>query len=371
MPDQAQTTTLRRLLTREKPAVPSTITSTNKSNGDWAKLKKTRARIWDEFNLDNLNKGFAHILDTQLPEELVQLPSPDTTLGGLTINVPHDLFRFTEHNNSVMKPCLNVAKFLLGFQPGVALRHSHSSADRTLVCKVPDIPGKTNVDHFIGIDDFPHSHLLVGFVRPSSKWSGRKLANCLGDPPISQLLSLSQLANQCVLAKTRYGYIQTDEELTVCRFATRNSEQTVAFMPVPWSRHGPGTLTTDLALWWLAVLAMCGARHREITEEDDIVPLDKWDEEDLGDGRRTKRHAYSGLQILAEPTLPPANGPPLPNGPFAFDLNWLNLGGPENPDDLNADLGAGLIHNALGEGGAEAFFGNIFEDLGNMESGGS
>lgn len=70
----------------------------------------------------------------------------------------------------------------------------------------------------------------------------------LGKSPKSNLWPVRQLANICRESRTRYGYIQTEEEMVVCCFSEITEDWKAAVMAIPWSRYGPDTLTTDLAL---------------------------------------------------------------------------------------------------------------------------
>lgn len=85
--------------------------------------------------------------------------------------------------------------------------------------------------------------------------------NQLNDPATELVWPLGQLANIRKVAQTRHGYIQTDQEMVVCCFSEGPEGWKVAIMPVPWSRHGVDVLTTDLALWWLCMLAMPAHHH--------------------------------------------------------------------------------------------------------------
>ncbi len=63
-------------------------------------------------------------------------------------------------------------------------------------------------------------NLVVGLGRVSTKWSGRGLLARLDNReffwPVRQ--PVRQLAHLCKITKTRYGYIQTNEELVALEF---------------------------------------------------------------------------------------------------------------------------------------------------------
>ncbi len=48
-------------------------------------------------------------------------------------------------------------------------------------------------------------------------------------------------------------------------------------MPVPWTRYGENVLATDLALWWLCMLAMTAPEHRAVVSESDMVGINEWE----------------------------------------------------------------------------------------------
>ncbi|KAI0537732.1 hypothetical protein GGR58DRAFT_470590 [Xylaria digitata] len=112
------------------------------------------------------------------------------------------------------------------------------------------------MDHIIALDVFPSQNLVVGFGRPSSMWDGRKLANGVAISNAELRGSLRELAHNCSVANTQYGYIQTDQDMVVCCCTINNGYWNVAIMPILWSKHGDGVLTTGLALWYLCMLAM-------------------------------------------------------------------------------------------------------------------
>lgn len=65
-----------------------------------------------------------------------------------------------------------------------------------------------------------------------------------------------QLAHACSLAGAHYGYIQTEEDLTVCKFTSTTGQMSAQITTISWTNAGPNDLTTDLGLWWLCILAL-------------------------------------------------------------------------------------------------------------------
>ena len=87
-------------------------------------------------------------------------------------------------------------------------------------------PGSQNpaVGHLISLRAASPVHLLVGNARPAVKFSFRGVLSHEGALRDMYRLPLAELGYACRVANTRYGYIQTEEELVVCRFS--NSTET-------------------------------------------------------------------------------------------------------------------------------------------------
>lgn len=222
---------------------------------------------------------------------------------------------------------LQHAKMHLGLYQGTLLRLVYTREDKSVVAKLPSGPPKLAIDHIISLDEFPTHYLIVGLGRPSSMFSGTKLALILSQAaaksPIELMWPVRQLANLCDLTNTRYGYIQTDEELVVfCFSKSANVNDTVwkaAMKPIPYSKHGPEALTTDLALWWLCMLAMSGQHNSALVPEDEMVKIDDWDFVYLDAERGwSRRHRYSNLELPTDPPPPPEYRPPSPGNPAGF-----------------------------------------------------
>ncbi|KJK76570.1 hypothetical protein H634G_08158 [Metarhizium anisopliae BRIP 53293] len=299
-------TTLRQVLTQQKPLLPCTSTSNrNTTHGSWPKLDEYVV-IWDEFNLKTLNESYGHLLDVAVPDTLLASPQADEVLAGLVVHTAEDINHLISWNYGLMEPTLRFAKSRLGLHPGLALYQKYSTPDKSLMVSLPGAAGRLTVNHIVALDDFPGGHLVVGLGRMSSKWSGRTVVHQLNSSTSVKkelIWPLRQLGNICKAAQTRYGYIQTDEELVVCCFSKiAQDEWKVALMPVPWTRSGADVLTTDLALWWLCMLAMSAQCHREIVDDGEMVKIDKWDEAYLDERRGWGRiHRYSGFE---KPTNP-------------------------------------------------------------------
>jgi hypothetical protein len=206
-----------------------------------------------------------------------------------------------------------------------------------------------------------HDALVVGLSRTSTKWKSVSVVRQSSVKRAEASWPLRQLANLCRVAETRYGYIQTDEELVVCCFGATPmigerrekvwNNWTVDVMPVPWNTevsdgHGPRILTTDLALWWLCMLALCDG-NRETVAKSDMVPIDAWDTMHTGDERGwVRRHRYSMYEEATNTSAPPAYQTPSPANPAAFAANvglngddWFDLVDPSAVDLATFDPG--------------------------------
>jgi hypothetical protein len=190
------------------------------------------------------------------------------------------------------------------------------------------------VDHRVALDDFPLPNLVIGLGRPSSKFQGRRLVDRPEAAGKESFWPLRQLANLCDMAKTRYGYIMTDQDLVACCFqktaaktgqpaAARSTaaaaDWKVALMPVPWTRHGETQLRTDIALWWLCMLALSAPQHRALVTGADVVGIGEWEVRYVDDERGwVRRHRYSNVEQPTDPPPLPVYQTPSPGNPAAF-----------------------------------------------------
>ncbi|KAI8633148.1 hypothetical protein F5Y19DRAFT_471407 [Xylariaceae sp. FL1651] len=321
-------TTLRHVLSQQKPFIRCATTATkNTVYTKWPKLGKS-VTIWDDFNLDNLNESYGHVLDFDVPERFLVGPPLGQALAGVVINTTEDICHLISWNDGLLRPSLQLAKSHLRLYPGIVLRHRHSTADKSVFAKIPNGPKKLLVDHVIALDDF----------------LGRIWWLVLGGRVRSGAAEHLQLANICKYAQTRYGYIQTDEDLVVCCFSKNAENWKVAIMPIPWSRNGVDVLTTDLALWWLCMLAMSVHHNRAIVEEGEMIKINEWDVIYLDEERGwVRRHQYSNIE---EPTSPPPPDyrTPSPGNAAAFAagagvhaFDWFNI--ERTNDAILGDLG--------------------------------
>ena len=100
------------------------------------------------------------------------------------------------------------------------LQHNVSAVDGSSFVRISDGHRPVQADHCVALEEFPLSNLVVDFGRPSSKFQGRPLVDLPEAAAKKNFWPLRQLANLCEMAKTRYGYIVTDQDLVVCCFYT-------------------------------------------------------------------------------------------------------------------------------------------------------
>ncbi|KAI5459081.1 hypothetical protein BGZ63DRAFT_465799 [Mariannaea sp. PMI_226] len=250
--------TLRHVLTEPKDNfdLRSTATKNTKSEA-WPGIEGVHT--WDEFNLHTLNESYGHILDAPMAMDPCPMLRTNPEPDHLQITSDPDIRKMVDWNKSVLDATLTHAQEQLELSPGIVVAQSVSTRE------VPRVPlpgvsvrsgehGQSVLDHLIKLDDFPVQNLVVGFGRTSKKWNGTSFLQLVnssalksGDLPKNISWPVKQLANLCEKANTRYGYIQTDKDVTVFCFSKGQDDQFgVRAMPIPWSRHGTKVLTTDL-----------------------------------------------------------------------------------------------------------------------------
>jgi hypothetical protein len=150
-----------------------------------------------------------------------------------------------------------------------------------------------------------YGNLFPGDIKPAKKWK----ADWINSPRLHEKkkadLVLEQLTKYMCLADTRYGFVLSEEELVAMRIsrfqrdiesleelaqedtaaarelidstydpendpdgAFADTERGVGilleFCTIPWTANGTGSLTINLALWWLSVLAVQCPPIREV-----------------------------------------------------------------------------------------------------------
>ncbi|KAI6084608.1 hypothetical protein F4821DRAFT_279999 [Hypoxylon rubiginosum] len=306
------TTTLRHILSQPKPVVPCKSKAFKNSKGDWPELRAAGVSLWTDFNLNNLNESYGHVLDLQIPDDL-STPKPDQTFAALEVTSPIDINHLIKWNDEMINPTVDFARKYLNLHNGVFLSTRVEAPDKSTLARIKVGRAPVKLDHLIALDEYPSTNLVVGLGRPTSKFHARELADEPAKTSAERFWPMRQLANLCEVAKTRYGYIQTNEDFLACCFS-RNGPKSwkVAVMPIPWSRYGENQLTTDLALWWLSMLAMSSRQNRILVKEEEMMRINNWEllNDEFG---WVRRHTYSKFKEPTDPPPPPPYRPPSPD----------------------------------------------------------
>jgi hypothetical protein len=245
--------TLRLFLTQVKPVVYSSINAKGASTSQ-EYPNVTEFTPWESFNLVNLNVAWGLTLNQPTPLLLLNQTAPPS----IVVSSNKHLNLLFAWNSNMMRCTLGHTMPQNRQMQGITLHHQVSTPDNSTRAKVPNWPGKLLVNHVISLTTSPERTLVVGLAIPSSKFSGERLLTQIPDIQSGLVWPLRQLANICDKAGTTYGYIQTEQELTVCSFNRSATDGTLAVQikPIPWSIYGVENLTADLALWWLSMIAV-------------------------------------------------------------------------------------------------------------------
>ncbi|KAM0548513.1 hypothetical protein ACHAPJ_009836 [Fusarium lateritium] len=161
--------TLRQILSQQKPAVACNMTSKRNTIGtSWPKLKGS-VTIWEDFNFDNLNESYGHVLDFPIQQDPFVHPQVSEAFPNVAIEKDDDINHLISWNDRVMQPALRFAKSYLGLYPGIVIRHKYSTANKSFQAKIPSATSNIRVSHVIALDDFPGPNLVAGLGRSSSK----------------------------------------------------------------------------------------------------------------------------------------------------------------------------------------------------------
>lgn len=272
-------TTLRTILSQYHPAIPYSAPQNhalkNSLNTLWPSVDIIGQ--WNDFTIQNLNNmSLAHgnILDIPVPQPwlvLARRHQPNLTLNNTEVFEMNSARALTQYNSACMGTAI---MFLMTLQlyPGLSapdiktVNNKRTVAYEKTFLRLPE-DKSTHVDHYMLVDATPSVYLLVGIVRTSGHFCAMTWAN--GVPPNSEdnkFRPVRQLARLCEKANVRYGYIQTNEELSVWCFDATGADARVnaRFTVIPWSVIGPQSLTTEKALLWLCMLSLGYPAHRSI-----------------------------------------------------------------------------------------------------------
>ncbi|OTA75434.1 hypothetical protein M434DRAFT_18661 [Hypoxylon sp. CO27-5] len=248
-------TTIRIALTQLKSPGILALSSGVSNNDDWPEVENP-LMPWDNFNLKNLNEAYGAVLDHGNNTGAL---NQCFTVSKVFNDLPDEakdkgITQMIIRNDGMMRPTLHYARQLLQIDIGNQLYHQTRGPNNPRL----RVPGNNliPVDHIIAVDSSPRRILIVGLRKPCAAWKSSDLVGKEDKPPKKCTSPMRQLANICKQANTRYGYIMTEEEMVVFHFtAITDGKYTVAYKPIPWSQYGATMLTTDLALWWLCMMA--------------------------------------------------------------------------------------------------------------------
>ncbi|TPX15764.1 uncharacterized protein E0L32_000098 [Thyridium curvatum] len=286
--------TLRGILSQEKPAITLGFGPTDgvAVNNSWPRIN--RPTIWKAFTLETLNQSYGHILDAANPAGTYGTIPRAEDVGKITnAELPEHLEPQSKWNNSILKCSVDFAKGKLPSPIRGNVEYLPPTNHHLGIA-----PRQTHVIKLAGFDE---PYLVVGLRRLTSQWAGNTLATRIKaglDIRANHLWPVRQLADACCRVGTRYGFIQTEEELVVFCFSKAADETlSVTLNAISWANYdGQYHLTTNLALWWLCMLAISGPENRRICAEQDMVPLDKWSDPVSEDFLlAAQHHYYSGF----------------------------------------------------------------------------
>lgn len=365
-------TTLRQALTEAKCSVPCKVKGRNTSGKGWPEFKEegeviNNIDLWDAFTLQNLNESYGHVLDATIPEGELHVSDPGTAISIMEIKKPDDINHLIKWSDEVLCPTLGHARKQLRLVSGTALKcvvaHPKMQGKnvRHVSLRNSSGSGRVKADHLVEIDDYDQPTLVVGLGRPSSYFPVRELARGKHQSE-EKMWPIRQLANLCKTANTRFGYILTDEDLLVCCLtpsgpnAVPNSKAWSAqIMPIPWTKAGETTLTTDLGLCWLCMLAMSGPEKRKLAWSGQMAAIDAWDPPHRYENERgwVQRHKYSKFERATDGPSPPDYQSPSPgniDGQVAQFLAGAGINANIDFDPAVLDLAVDAVFDGSMEG---------------------
>lgn len=246
--------------------------------------------LWLGFDAETLNKSqYAGILKDNIHgvSELARLRASakvSSRKRTRKFTTPADMgSHLIKRGNRVLKPALKYAKKHLNLAPGAQLKSKvHEDSSTSVMGCLEGAP--LGLDHKVTLRvNSKKDVLVIGLGRPSTSFDatlvlsqGRPWLTSDNSMKKESKLLLRQLAYHCAMAKTRYGYIRTEKDLTVCRFSgmifsaaacvgaagfesQRMKDATVEIESIPSTPRDISDekqLTPDLALWWLCMMRL-------------------------------------------------------------------------------------------------------------------
>ncbi|CAH0004891.1 unnamed protein product [Clonostachys byssicola] len=328
----SQTTwTLEKLLTQSKPTIVCRTTADKPTKSPkWPRLGD-RIKRWETFNIETLKEKYGDLLKASLPANFT-IPQASEQLSNISINQEDDINTIIGWNVAVLEPALELGRSRLGLAPGLHLEHVHENP------RIPNAHAQTKVNHLINLIGSPSRILVVGLGTTSLKFQGGALAKAIEQSTTSGASKhqnpVMQLAHACRLANTRYGYIQTNNEVVACRFSCAEGVWAAEVMEIPMVLSGSGVMTTELAVWWMAMMAMPRS-------EDSVILLQKEAprrDESVSAGDNVPNNDQQPSVAHPEVNLSCFGGTYDPNSEFA---NGMYLGDPLNSQQVEFDESQG------------------------------
>lgn len=259
---QPSTTSLKQYLTVGIPVPNAKCLSKNQTNhGSTAWPELSYVATWSDLNLDTIETRYGNILATgmNLPPTLVSVPDlcaselNDEQRRFRTCSLPQCLLQWL---TGAIRPAVEEGKKQLGAASG---RTFDRETPKT-IC----LDGRSAAPSYVlSLSGRPTQHLVVGQSKHVAQWWADKVQDGQMHS-MNSVYPLRQLANACKIAQASYGFLLTEKELALCRFAFTPSERvggprTLAdcqLQSIPLSNHGVGSLTAPLALWYLTMLSL-------------------------------------------------------------------------------------------------------------------
>lgn len=317
----------------------------NTTNGNW----KTPdvIQMWEDFDFDTLQTSYGGVLQTALDQQPYNLPV-HSGIAPFPFCEIHDEDSLNallvKWNQSMVSDALVIAQdFLQGhlglpsYQQVFMVRGGQADYPASSATLRPDWAGVQRVQ----FDASRARNILPGDTKVGGKWSSCNIeVGPVADAHMANdwIEPIKQVYSYCLKTESRYGYIITEKELVVVRIrpATEgdfispdNSQETyhgaqpstvrkskflksakqppsspsgrishsgmLEYKAIPWkdksslSIGGQQTLTVNLALWWLHLMA---SENNSIKDTYPPLPGSSWNPQTTtaNDGSKRRKH---------------------------------------------------------------------------------
>lgn len=261
-------TTLRQVLTQERPLVLSTMRETIpkpcRANMSWEKIQ-----LWSQFTLEGINGNDHQVLDQPLTGLTDAIPNSFNVLDNLRLDCQEDMFSVSCWIGDI-----------LAFSVPYTVSRWNLKVPGTLHFQVNEFKAAPFGDCFYsGIETSEGwTGLIVGTHQPKSTWNIDNIRDSRGSTA-GMDMALSTLAFACEQYDVNLGYILTLNELVVCEFDPYSGGALFKVMPIPLLDTGERKMTAELAVWVLCMLAL-----EEATSESDELADSEYASNSMSDG---------------------------------------------------------------------------------------